>query len=76
MVPYLVAHDVERPDLGLRLAVDEHEAERAAFFLDCAKAIGESGLTGFNSLVRLKDFGRFNSEHGLNLEAYALAAYG
>src|ERR1700682_4592185 len=54
----------------------EHEAERAAFFLDLAKVIGRSGLVGFNCLVRLKDLARFNQEKGLNLQPYPLAAYG
>jgi hypothetical protein len=55
---------------------EEHESARAAFFADLAKVIGRSGLTGFNCLVRLRDLARFNSEHGLNLQPYALAAYG
>jgi hypothetical protein len=54
----------------------QHESERAAFFLDLAKIIGRSGLSAFNCLVRLRDLARFNVEHGLNLDPYALAAYG
>lgn len=38
--------------------------------------IGRSGLTGFNCLVRLQDLARFNAENRLDLQAYALAAYG
>jgi hypothetical protein len=55
---------------------EEHEPERSAFFLDLAKVIGRSHLTGFNCLVRMNDLARFNSAKGLNLQPYSLAAYG
>jgi hypothetical protein len=77
-VPYF--HMREMADPGGPFAKwhppEEHEPERAAFFLDLAKVIGRSYLTGFNCTVRLEDLARFNAEKGLNLEAYPLAAYG
>ena len=55
---------------------EDHEGERAQFFGDLAKVISQSGLIGFNCLVRLKDLARFNSEKGLSLQPYSLAVYG
>ncbi len=54
----------------------EHEAERSAFFSDLTTVINQSGLTGFNCLVRMKDLTRLNKEYGLDLQPYPLAAYG
>jgi hypothetical protein len=77
-VPYF--HMREMADPGGPFAKwhppEEHEPERAAFFLDLAKVIGRSGLTGFSCIVRIEDLARFNAEKGLTLEAYPLAAYG
>jgi hypothetical protein len=54
----------------------EHEPELAAFQADLAEVIGKSELRAFGSLVRIKHLNRFNAEHGLQLDAYSLAAYG
>jgi len=53
-----------------------HKDEINAFMADIAKAIGQSGLRGFASVVRLPDLDRFNREYGLQLEPYPLAVYG
>jgi hypothetical protein len=58
------------------LPPEEHRDELAAFFSDLAKVISRSRLVAFCSLVRLQDLERFNTEHGLALEPYPLAAYG
>lgn len=46
------------------------------FFGGLAKVIGRSRLVGICSLVRLQDLEKFNTERGLQLEPYPLAAYG
>jgi hypothetical protein len=56
--------------------VKEYQTEVADFFKDLIQAIKESNISGFGSLVRIADLGRFNSETGLKLEPYPLAAYG
>lgn len=54
----------------------EHEPGRRAFFSSLTKVIAESHLFGILSVVRCNDLERFNSERGLSLEPYPLAAYG
>src|SRR5262249_50618553 len=50
--------------------------ELADFFAGLAKVIEQSWVTPFCCLVRQKDLDRFNSDYGLRLEPYPLAAYG
>ena len=54
----------------------EHREELASFFADLASVISESYLNGFCCAVRMQDLERFNTEKGLKLQAYSLAAYG
>ena len=54
----------------------EHESERAAFFNDLTQVIGDCWLRGFWSITRVDHLERFNSETGMRLEPYPLAAYG
>jgi len=54
----------------------EHAEELNAFIADLARVIGQSGIRGFGSVVRIPDLDRFNLETGLQLEPYPLAAYG
>jgi len=54
----------------------DHRQELAEYFGDLAKVITDSCLVGVLSLVRMQDLKRFNTEKGLCLEAYSLAAYG
>ena len=54
----------------------EHEAERKAVFEDVTKIICDCYLRGFWSITRINDLNRFNSENGLSLDPYSLAAYG
>ena len=58
------------------LPAKDHQRQIASFLGSLARAIGRSQLTGFGSIVRLKDLERFNQDHGLALEPYPLAAYG
>lgn len=54
----------------------EHEVERKAFFEDVTRIICDCYLRGFWSITRIGDLSRFNSENGLSLDPYSLAAYG
>lgn len=58
------------------LPSSEHRAEWASFLGDLARVIDDAYLTTICSLVRIEDLARFNSERGLHLEPYPLAAYG
>jgi hypothetical protein len=54
----------------------EHKDEINGFMDDLTKVIGQSGLRGFASIVRLPDLAKFNRESGLRLEPYPLAVLG
>ncbi len=54
----------------------EHYDEIAAFFSDMIQVIVDCWLRPFFSIIRVNDLEQFNSENGLNLQAYPLAAYG
>jgi len=77
-VPYLHMTELGKPNgvYSKWHPLKEHQAEVAALFNDMTAAIGYSWLTGFYSIVRIADLYRFNSETGLKLEPYPLAAYG
>src|SRR5262249_81389 len=77
-VPYFHMREMQDPNgvFAKWYPAKDHQAELADFFSGLAKRIYQSGLRSFCCLVRLKDLARFNAEHGLNLEPYALAAYG
>jgi len=77
-VPYFHMREMNDPDgpFAKWLPHSQHRAEVADFFGDLATAIKASGITGFCSLVRIKDLAQFNEEFGINLEAYPLAVYG
>jgi hypothetical protein len=55
--------------------VEEHEAERKAFFQDIARTIGFCVLDGFYSSVRENDLKRFNKEYKMSLKPLPLAIY-
>jgi hypothetical protein len=77
-VPYFHKREMADPNgaFGKWHPPQEHRAELADFFGDVAKVISQSLLVGICSLVRIADLTRFNTEHGLTLEPYSLAAYG
>jgi hypothetical protein len=77
-VPYLHMKEIGRPNgpFAKWHPLKEHNAETAALFSDVTDLISECWLTGFWSIVRLADLDRFNSEMGMSLEPYPLAAYG
>jgi hypothetical protein len=54
----------------------DHYAELAALFEDVVKVIGRTRIEGFGGLTRFADLDKFNAAYGLNLEPYAVAAYG
>lgn len=77
-VPYFHMREVSDPKgpFAKWLPSQGHQFEWAAFFGDLAKVINGARLTSICCLVRMEDLQRFNSERGLNLEPYPLAAYG
>lgn len=77
-VPYFHRREMGDPNGAFKkwFPAEEHEPELAAFQGDLAKVIGQSRLRAFGSITRIKDLKHFNAEHGLRLDAYALAAYG
>ncbi|MGP0095285.1 MAG: hypothetical protein ACLPKB_35830 [Xanthobacteraceae bacterium] len=77
-VPYFHMKEMADPNGQFKkwLPPQEHEAEVKAFFSDMASVIGECGFGAFGATVRIKDLERFNSEKGLELDPYSLAAYG
>jgi hypothetical protein len=77
-VPYLHMKEIGNPN-GVYAKwhpLKEHYEEMAAFFADVAKVIGRCGLQGFGAITRIADLERFNSERGLDLQPYSMAAYG
>jgi hypothetical protein len=77
-VPWFHRREMSKPTgvFAKWYPANEHEPELAAFQSDLAKVIGQSGIRAFGSLTRIKDLKRFNAEHRLRLDPYALAAYG
>jgi hypothetical protein len=77
-VPYFHMNEMADPDGVYKKwwPPQEHEAERKAFFSDLTEALRYCRLEAFASLVRIPDLNRFNSEFGLSLESYPLAALG
>jgi hypothetical protein len=76
-VPYFHMREMAKEDgpFAKWLPAEEHEEERAAFFIDMAAAILKSHLRMVSSGVWISDLTRFNAAHGLALEAFPLAAY-
>ena len=56
--------------------MQDHAEEVKAFCVDIVELISECWLRGFFSITRTDQLERFNSETGLHLEPYPLAAYG
>jgi hypothetical protein len=76
-VPYFHMREMSKPDGPFKkwLPPEDHEEERAAFFIDMADAIERSMLRKISSAVWISDLNRFNAAYGTSLEAYPLAAY-
>lgn len=76
-VPYFHMREMADPAGPFKkwLPPEEHEEERAAFFIDMAEAILKSHLRMISSAVWISDLTRFNAARGLALEPFPLAAY-
>jgi hypothetical protein len=77
-VPYLHMREMAKPTGVYKKwhPPKDHEPEQEAFFKHITKFICDYWLRGFFSITRVSDLNRFNSETGLKLDPYALAAYG
>jgi hypothetical protein len=77
-VPYFHMKEMGKPNGEFKKwhPPQDHEPERAAFFSDLTGVIKRCKLEAFASIVRIGDLARFNSEFGLSLEPYPLAAFG
>ena len=77
-VPYFHMKEMAKPNgtFAKWYPAQDHESELRTFFSSLTNVIAESHLFGILSVVRCTDLYRFNSERGLALEAYPLAAYG
>jgi hypothetical protein len=76
-VPYFHMREMADPDGPFKkwLPPEEHEEERAAFFIDMVGAILKSMLRKISAAVWISDLTKFNAEHGTALEPFPLAAY-
>lgn len=77
-VPYLHMKEMGKPEGVYKKwqPRDQHKQEIDAFFKDATAIIHDCQLTGIWSRVRRSDLNKFNSDFGLRLEPYPLAAYG
>ena len=78
MVPYYHGKEIMDPKGPYKKwhPLSEHQDKLDALMADLIKIIGQSGLRGFMSIVRIPDLDHFNAEKGLRLEPYPMAAYG
>jgi hypothetical protein len=76
-VPYFHKREMADPAGAFAkwLPPEDHQEEVVAFFKDLVGAIRRCGVHIITSAVWVKDLERFNSEKGLILEPYPLAAY-
>jgi hypothetical protein len=76
-VPYFHKREMADPAGAFAkwLPPEDHQEEVVAFFKDLVGAIRRCGVHIITSAVWVKDVERFNSEKGLILEPYPLAAY-
>jgi hypothetical protein len=77
-VPYFHKREMGEPNGVYKKwqPFEDHAEEVKAFTVDIVEVISECWLRGFFSITRTDQLNRFNSETGLNLESYPLAAYG
>jgi hypothetical protein len=77
-VPYFHMREMASPTGVYKKWVppQEHQEELADFFRGLTDVVSHCHLRGFFSIVRKEDLKRFNSEFGVRLEPYPLAAYG
>lgn len=75
-VPYLHMREMAIPNgvFAKWHPAEKHEEEVTAFFKDVLSAIRDPYLHLFASVVYIQDLERFNSDKGLDLKPYSLAA--
>lgn len=77
-VPYFHMREFGKPNgvYAKWYPAKDHYAEIADFFADMVQVISDCWLRPYWSITRVNDLERFNTDSGLTLEAYPLAAYG
>jgi len=75
--PYFHMKELGDPtsELGKKFGGKDNEIPRRKFFGDLINAIGQSGLMGFGSIIRISDLAAFNNQNGLKLQPMAFCIF-